>query len=59
MTVFADEIDRVRPTIIFGDKGLRISVKEKKVMTDESRSCINTIGQNSNAKILIADVHHE
>ena len=59
LTAFADEVDRVRPTVIFRGKGLLISVKEKKVMTDESRSWINPIGQNSDAKILITDVHCE
>ena len=34
LTVFADGVDRVRPTVI--GKVL----KESKVMTDESRSCI-------------------
>ena len=29
MTVFADGVDRVRPTVIFRGKGLRISAKEK------------------------------
>ena len=29
VTVFGDRVDRVRPTVIFRDKGLRISAKEK------------------------------
>ena len=29
LTVFADEVDRVSPTAIFREKGLRISGKEK------------------------------
>ena len=29
LTVFADGVDRVRPTIIFKRKGLRITTKEK------------------------------
>ena len=29
LTVFADGVDRVRPTIIFKRKGLRITAKEK------------------------------
>ena len=81
MTVFADGVDRVRPTVIFRGKGLRISAKEKqsydrrvKVMYQEKAWCdqeimrkwISTewenpfkkpIGQNSDVKILIADVH--
>ena len=40
LTVFADGVDRVRRTVIFRVKGLPISAKEYKVMTDESRSCI-------------------
>ena len=29
LTVFADAVDRVTPTVIFRGKGLRISAKEK------------------------------
>ena len=29
LTIFADGVDRVRPTIIFKGKGLRITTKEK------------------------------
>ena len=81
MTVFADGVDRVRPTVIFRGKGLRISAKEKqsydrrvKVMYQEKAWCDqeimkewistewanpfkNPIGQNSDGKILIPDVH--
>ena len=81
MIVFADGVDRVRPTVIFRGKGLRISAKEKqsydrrvKVMyqgkawchqeimkewisTEWANPFKNPIGQNSDGKILIADVH--
>ena len=41
IAVFADGVDRVRPTVIFPGKGLRISAKEKQtVMTINCRSCI-------------------
>ena len=46
LTVFADGVDRVRPTVIFRGKGLRISAKEKqsydrrvKVMYQEKAWC--------------------
>ena len=46
MIVFADGVDRVRPTVIFRGKGLRISAKEKqsydrrvKVMYQEKAWC--------------------
>ena len=81
LTVFADGVDRFRPTVIFRGKGLRISAKEKqsydrrvKVMyqgkawcdqeimkewisTEWANPFKNPIGQNSDGKILIADVH--
>ena len=80
LTVFADGVDRVRPTVIFRGKGLRISDNEKqsydrkvKVMYQEKVWCDeeimkewistewvnpfkNPIGENSDGKILIADV---
>ena len=46
LTVFADGVDRVKPTVIFRGKGLRISAKEKqsydrrvKVMYQEKAWC--------------------
>ena len=81
LTVFADGVDKVRPTTIFRGKSLRISPKEKqsynrrvKVMYQEKAWCDqeimkewistesakpfkNLFGQNSDGKILIADVH--
>ena len=46
LTVFADRVDRVRLTVIFRDKGLQISAKEKqsydqriKVMYQEKAWC--------------------
>ena len=80
LTVFADGVDRVRPTAIFRGKVLRITAKEKqsydrrvKVMYQEKAWCEeileewistewanpfkNPIGQNSDRKILIDDVH--
>ena len=46
LTVFADRVDRVRPTVIFRGKGLQISAKEKqsydqriKVMYQEKAWC--------------------
>ena len=80
LTVFADGVDRVRSTVIFRRKSLRISAKEKqsydlrvKFMHHEKTWCDrkimkqwisiewansfkNPIGQNSDWKILIADV---
>ena len=82
LTVFADGVDRVRSTVIFRGKSLRISAKEKqsydlrvKFMHHEKAWCDrkimkqwisiewansfkNPISQNSDWKILIADVRH-
>ena len=81
LTVFADGVDRVRPTVIFQGKGLWVSAKEKqsyhqrvKVMYQQKALCgqeivkewistkwsnpfTNPIGQNSDWKILIVDIH--
>ena len=52
LTVFADGVDRVRPTVIFRGKGLRISAKEKqsydrrvKVMYQEKAWCDEEIAK--------------
>ena len=68
MTVFADGVDRVRPTVIFLGKGLRAKEKQsydrrvkvmyqKKAWCDEDimKECIST--EWISGKFLIADVH--
>ena len=81
LTVFADGVDRVKPTVVFRGKGFWISAKKTKlwqvkVMDQEEKAWCdqeitkewvsaewtnpfkNPVGQNSDGKILIADVHH-